>query len=196
VLGATLARWCGVAEESLPAVFPQLASFTSRDAGFKGDGGAAAGARRTRFGAIAMAAEISEVAVLDTSALAAPLFGEPEAERIGAALRGARPVAPSLIGFEAGNVCLSKSRPHPGERTRLLDALQLIDRMDLRMVEVDLHEVLAVAEDESLTFCDASYLWLAVALSAPLAPLDGKLQAAAAQILGPRRRPRRDKRRS
>ncbi|MCU0223302.1 MAG: hypothetical protein MUF27_04385 [Acidobacteria bacterium] len=34
--GATLARWFGVAEESLPAVFPQLPNFASRDVGFMG----------------------------------------------------------------------------------------------------------------------------------------------------------------
>ncbi len=34
--GATLARWFGVAEESLPVVFPQLTNFASRDVGFMG----------------------------------------------------------------------------------------------------------------------------------------------------------------
>jgi uncharacterized protein with PIN domain len=43
------------------------------------------------------------VKVVDASALAALLFGEPEAERLG----NARLAAPALLGFELANVCAS-----------------------------------------------------------------------------------------
>ena len=38
-----------------------------------------------------------------------------------------RPVAPSLIRFEVGHICLTKIRLRPAERARLLDALRLLD---------------------------------------------------------------------
>ena len=151
--------------------------------------------RRLSSGATAMVAEAARVAVLDASALAALLFGEPDGERVEAALRGARPVAPSLIRFEVGNVCLTKLRLHPGERARLMAALRLLDRMDLRTVEVDPGEVVVLAEAESLTFYDAACLWLAVVLGAPLVTLDRRLGEAAQRVLGRRRGPRQEKRR-
>ena len=53
------------------------------------------------------------VKVIDASALAALLFGEPEAEAVVERLGDARLVAPSLLGFELANVCLIKCRRHP-----------------------------------------------------------------------------------
>ena len=41
--------------------------------------------------------------VIDASAFAALLFGEPEADVVAAALDGDRVVAPSLLGFELAN---------------------------------------------------------------------------------------------
>jgi uncharacterized protein with PIN domain len=62
------------------------------------------------------------VKVVDASALAALLFGEPEAEAVAARLDGARLVAPSLLGFELANVCLIKTRRHPEQREALTAA--------------------------------------------------------------------------
>jgi uncharacterized protein with PIN domain len=51
------------------------------------------------------------VKVVDASALAALLFGEPEGEAVAAQLDGARLVAPCLLGFELANVCALTCSP-------------------------------------------------------------------------------------
>ena len=45
------------------------------------------------------------VRVVDASALAALLFGEPEAEAVAALIDESQLVAPSLLAFELANVC-------------------------------------------------------------------------------------------
>ena len=120
------------------------------------------------------------VKVVDASALAALLFGEPEGERIGARLEGARLVAPALLSFEVSNVCLVKIRRHPGQRDALRVALAIVPRMGIETVEVDHGAALLVAEQARLTMYDAGYLWLAEALGAELVTLDRRLEAARA----------------
>jgi uncharacterized protein with PIN domain len=51
------------------------------------------------------------VRVVDASALAALLFGEPEAESSAIQLADSRLVAPSLLGFELANVCSRQRLP-------------------------------------------------------------------------------------
>jgi len=53
------------------------------------------------------------VKVVDASALAALLFGEPEAEKVASRLEKSRLVAPALLGFEIASVCLKKLRRDP-----------------------------------------------------------------------------------
>jgi len=54
------------------------------------------------------------VKVVGASALAAIMFGEPDAEEVAARLEGASLVAPLLLGFEIVNLCLTKLRRHLG----------------------------------------------------------------------------------
>ena len=56
------------------------------------------------------------VEVVDASALAALLFGEPDADQVVARMGAARLVAPALLDFELANVCLIKLRRHPAQR--------------------------------------------------------------------------------
>ncbi len=120
------------------------------------------------------------VDVVDASALAALLFGEPEAAQVAGRLRGSRLVAPALLDFELANICLTKLRRHPGQRQQLLDALALRERMSIGIVAVEHREVVALAETAGLTAYDASYLWLARRLDAGLITLDRRLAAAMA----------------
>lgn len=122
---------------------------------------------------------VTAVRVVDASALAALLFGEPEAESVAERLRNARLVAPPLLGFELANVCLIKMRRHPGQRNALLAAFGLRGRLGLEEVAVDHAGAVAVAEATGLTAYDASYLWLARELGAELVTLDRQLAKAA-----------------
>lgn len=118
------------------------------------------------------------VEVVDASALAALLLGEPEAVQVAQRLLSARLVAPALLQFELANICLTKLRRHPQQRDAILAGYALRERMAIETVAVDQHEVLATAEATGLTAYDASYLWLARRLGAGLVTLDRQLAAA------------------
>jgi predicted nucleic acid-binding protein len=123
---------------------------------------------------------VTAVKVVDASALAALLFGEPEAERVADRLDGARLVAPGLLSFELANVCLMKCRRHPDQREAVLAAFGLRDRLGIEEATVDHLGVLALAQETGLTAYDASYLWLAGELGAELVTLDKALGRAPA----------------
>ncbi len=118
---------------------------------------------------------MTAVKVVDASALAALLFGEPEAEAVAGRLDGARLVAPSLIAFELANVCLMKCRRHPDQREARLAAFQLRVRLGVEEIAVDHAGVLELALTTGLTAYDASYLYLARQLGAELVTLDKEL---------------------
>jgi len=115
--------------------------------------------------------------VVDASALAALLFGEPDAEAIAARLEKARLFAPTLLPFEIASVCLKKIKRHPSAREGFISAFSLIERMAIEYVDVVQMEVVALAERKDLTAYDASYLWLADRLGAELVTLDKCLGA-------------------
>jgi predicted nucleic acid-binding protein len=121
--------------------------------------------------------------VVDASALAALLFGEPEAEVVAERLGEARLVAPALIGFELANVCLIKSRRHPEKRAMLTAAFKLRGKLTLEEIAVDQDETLELATATGLTAYDASYLWLARQLGAELVTLDSQLAKAESALL-------------
>lgn len=120
------------------------------------------------------------VKVVDASALAALLFGEPEAEAVATRLDGARLVAPPLLSFELANVCLIKARRHPEQREALTAAFRLRTRLGVEEMAVDHDGALQTAAAAGLTAYDASYLWLARQLGAELVTLDRQLATAAA----------------
>ncbi len=130
---------------------------------------------------------MTPVKVVDASAVAALLFGEPEAEAVAVRLGDARLVAPSLLGLELANVCLIKSRRHPERQRTLRTAFQLRDDLAVEEVAVDYQGTLDLAVMTGLSAYDASYLWLARRLGAELVTLDKQLaKAEAASSLSPR----------
>lgn len=118
------------------------------------------------------------VKVVDASALAALLFGEPRAEEVASRLSGGKLVAPTLLRYEIASVCLKKLRRHPHRREALLRAHALLDRIALHEVAVPMAEVAGLAETEPLTVYDAAYVWLARSLRGELVTLDAGLEAA------------------
>src|SRR5262249_28840399 len=121
------------------------------------------------------------VKVVDASALAALLFGEPEAEAVAARLQGASLAAPALLQFEIASVCLKKLRRHPEQRDALLTVFAMLGRMSVEIAEVNHADTVRLAETLGLTSYDAAYLWLARLLSGELVTLDRRLQSAAAR---------------
>jgi predicted nucleic acid-binding protein len=118
---------------------------------------------------------VTDVKIVDASALAALLFGEAEATLVARRLTGARLMAPALLRFEITNACVTKARRHPDQTGSLLAALQLALAMEIETVAVDFPEVAALAAATGLTGYDASYLWVARATGAELVTLDRQL---------------------
>ncbi len=119
------------------------------------------------------------VKVIDASALAALLFGEPDADRVLARIEGSTLAAPALLPFEIASVCLKKMRLHPERADLLLSAFQLLPEMEIDLVDVDLPDAVLLAQETQLTLYDSAYLWLARALDCDLATLDKQLASAA-----------------
>ncbi len=117
--------------------------------------------------------------VVDASALAAMVFGEPEAAEIAEKLSSSALAAPTLLRYELASVGLKKLRKYPNRREALLAALPLADRMGIQHVDVPAVEVLRLADETGLTAYDAAYLWLARHLKAELVTLDQGLKKAA-----------------
>lgn len=114
---------------------------------------------------------------MDASAIGAVLFNEPAADWVEVQLEGALLAAPRLIEYELGNVCWKKCRRHAQAAEGLRKALLALPLLDLQLHDVDAAGALKLAEVHGITFYDASYLWLAQRLVAPLVTLDARLQA-------------------
>ena len=115
--------------------------------------------------------------VVDASAIVALLFNEPEASRVAALIDGQKLATSSIFSFELANVCLMKSRRQPERRDAIWAAYALRPGLAIEEYPVEHTEVLALAEVMRLTHYDASYLWLARRLNAPLITLDKALLA-------------------
>jgi predicted nucleic acid-binding protein len=120
--------------------------------------------------------------VVDASALAAVLFGEPAGEKVTKALGRGPVFAPTLLPYEVGSVCLKKIRKHGERRADLLASLELLPRLDIQAVDVPAGEATELAERAGLTVYDAAYLWLARSIGGELVTLDERLKAAAGNL--------------
>ena len=119
--------------------------------------------------------------VADASALAAGVFDEPGSEALDAHLEHAQIFAPAILQFELANVALKKMRKNPAAGVAILSALRAaMDDGGIQWTDVNLVDVVLVAEATGLTPYDASYLWLAGSLGADLVTLDKRLAAAGA----------------
>lgn len=115
------------------------------------------------------------VKVIDTSALAAVVFAEPDGQRVADQLEDHDLIAPHLLPFELANVCLTKIRKHPEKRELLLAGYEMVSRLPLTFMAVNMTEVVTLAEAKKLTAYDASFLWLTQQLGAELVTLDKTL---------------------
>jgi predicted nucleic acid-binding protein len=115
------------------------------------------------------------VLIVDASALGAMIFGEPKAGEMAQGLSEGLLVAPALIWFELASICLKKIKAHPKLENQLIQAFRLAGNLDIKIVEVDHHEVVQLARTSRLTTYDANYLWLARVLDGRLLTLDRRL---------------------
>ena len=119
------------------------------------------------------------VRVVDASALAAIVFGEPRAEELANTLSGSQLIGPGLLPFELASICLKKIEAHPAKKNLIMEAFEASGRLAIEYVDVDHAHVIALAEETGLTTYDATYLWLAWQTRGQLVTLDAKLHKVA-----------------
>lgn len=126
-------------------------------------------------------------AVVDASFLVAIVFGEPEADAIIARLEPYALFAPALLPLEVANAGMNKYRRGILEASEVSARLAAFDFTSLHLLPIEPAAVFVLAQRYRLTAYDASYLWLAGALVAPLFTLDERLaQAAEDYLAGPK----------
>ena len=123
--------------------------------------------------------------VADASVLGAVTFREPDSEPWARRLEGASLFAPWILQFEMANIAWKKIRRQPHDGVAILTQLRsaLDTTGGIQWMEVNLVDVVLVAQATGLTPYDASYLWLAGSLGADLVTLDQRLAAASAAAI-------------
>ena len=122
------------------------------------------------------------IRVVDASAIAAVLYGEPEGATIRAHLRGDTMLAPHLIDYELANASLRRIRREPARAPAILAMLEGLNTLAIRRVATPAPDVAALAVKTGLTAYEASYLWLAMSNDAELITLDVRLARINAQL--------------
>lgn len=112
---------------------------------------------------------------VDASAVAAIIFGEPEAVEIAHYLEGESLVAPALIDFELANVALKKIRRYPEQAAHISLAVAHAEGLRIERVPVPATAALSLARQTGLSAYDAAYLWVAMSRDAELVTLDHRL---------------------
>ena len=113
--------------------------------------------------------------VADASVLAAIVFREPEAEAAEELLGRTSIFVPGILDYELTSVALKKSRRHRAHQGEIAFALSMSRWLRLSYVHTPRTEIYDLALRTDLSVYDASYLWIALALSCPLATLDHQL---------------------
>ena len=118
------------------------------------------------------------VKVADASVLAAVAFGEPQADEAVELLGGAVLHEPTLLAYELASVAHKKALRYPDRVDAIAAALALALALEIQWHEVDHRAVLGLALEKGLTTYDATYLYVARSVGAPLVTFDEKLRAA------------------
>ena len=127
-----------------------------------------------------MFAKTATLKIADASTLAAIIFDEPEAALAAARLDDDGLHAPQVILAELASVAVKKIRREGKSVAATLERLATWPDYAVTLHPVDPVAAAALAAATGLSAYDASYLWLARSLDAPLVTLDAKLARAAA----------------
>lgn len=113
--------------------------------------------------------------VVDSSVLAAWLFGEPRCDEAGALMHGWQLAAPQLIDYEIANIGMNKLRSKVLAAATIEAVLEQYVRTEIERFAQDPCALFEMAAKYKLTCYDAAYLLLADQLGAPLATFDTEL---------------------
>ena len=116
--------------------------------------------------------------VVDTSALAAIAWGEPDGRMVAEAIRDYRLLACPMVTWEMANLLLTKLRRQPEAVHALRQSYDWFLQLELIIVPVQESDIVACGQRFSLTAYDAGFLALALDRAIPLVTLDQKLARA------------------
>ena len=115
--------------------------------------------------------------VVDTSVLAALVFGESKSVEARMLLNDNRLFAPMLMGYELAQLTVKKVKRYPEDRDKILEAFSFALSLDIHWMEIHFAAVVNLALKCSLTSYDASFLYLSRLLNIPLATFDSVLKS-------------------
>lgn len=113
--------------------------------------------------------------VVDASAIAAIVFGEPDAATIAAHIADETLVAPAIIDYELANIGWKKLRRHPDRALEMLASLARVRGLAITRVAAPVLDVITLALQTGLSADDAAYLWVALSRDTELVTLDRQL---------------------
>ena len=112
------------------------------------------------------------VRVVDATAVSAVLFGDPAADQIVQQLDDAILVAPTVLENHLCEICLQRMHDGEAEESHYLEALGLLQVLDLQVIKQDPGEIVRFAKEYRVSINEAYYLRLAHAFSAELVSLN------------------------
>lgn len=112
------------------------------------------------------------VRVVDATAVSAVLFGEPSADQIVEKLDDAVLVAPTVLEAHLCEICLQKMHDGEVSHERYLQAMSLLQVLELQIVKQDPAEIVRFAAENNISINEAYYQRLAYAFKAELVSLD------------------------
>lgn len=126
--------------------------------------------------------------VADTNIFLTVSLNEPEQARIVSLTMNASIIAPEILPYEIGNALSAMVKRKKLTRAEALEVERVTNLIPLRLVSVDIHEVLKIAAEQNIYAYDAYFLQCAKAHSLPLLTLDKRMKQVAKalgiQILG------------
>ena len=122
------------------------------------------------------------VRVADASVIAAAAFDEPESDRALSLLQGADLYEPPLLHYELASVARKKMLRDPAQTVYYAHGLDNALAMMVHWVVLDQVAVVRLALETGLTTYDASYLYVARTIGAPLVTFDERLSRASRSV--------------
>jgi len=120
--------------------------------------------------------------VIDTSAIIAVIAGEPERAMLIEHTQGADLIAPPSVHWEIGNALSAMFKRQRISLAQALKALSVYQQIPIRFVDVELDEVLRIANDLGIHAYDAYLIQAALKYRSPLLTLDNYLIECAEQM--------------
>ncbi len=113
--------------------------------------------------------------VIDTSAIVAVIFNEPERKAIIKKTTGQTLIGPGSISWEIGNAFSAMFRQGRLTLKEALRGLQIFEQIPLRYISTDFSNTLTIAKQAKIYAYDAYFLDCAIRYNTPLLTLDKQL---------------------